>query len=548
NPAFTKAEWRQLSNYVRNRIRAERNPAGDSLIVLVSGHAWPIWEYYAADLPPLKLPDLEILDVNAVLDLAASAGPLSKALQGRSDVWLIQWQHEIVDPMEIVPLQLDLAGDEEPLKDEFWQLKLHHYTNVRADAILTPPTGLSAESANFGNLVYLVDYEVAPNGDLLLYWRMHPDVNGELPDLHLTGQTFTADGLPFERIADRRLAAYAYPTFRWRKDQINLGRIRASEWAGSGALPAPYRVRLVVYDANGDMTGLDVLGSQGQPLGKQLTLDLTLPVATRGPDQMDPVTFAQILPDLFMELLLSAEQAEPGQAFAAELHWYAEEKPPDDYDLLLRWRLRADNALAGEQRLRLTPAQPTSRWPDDELLRTLFQLRPPLDLPADDYWLEVGLTAPASNFVRVPFRVLGSSRIFTPPPYATAVDAVFGDRLHLLGIIEPVQTTLPAGEPVVLTLVWQALDRLPADYTATVQWLGQDARPVVQADLQLPGGSSNWLPDQVELQTVFTAAPSQPGDYRLILAVYNANEPELPRLLTADGRDLIELGVVTVQP
>jgi len=52
----------------------------------------------------------------------------------------------------------------------------------------------------------------------------------------------------------------------------------------------------------------------------------------------------------------------------------------------------------------------------------------------------------------------------------------------------------------------------------------------------------------VELQTVFTAAPSQPGDYRLILAVYNANEPELPRLLTADGRDLIELGVVTVQP
>jgi hypothetical protein len=562
NPAFTKAEWRQLSQYVRSRIQNESSNTGRSrsLIVLVSGHAWPIWNYYAADLPPLRLPDLEILDVNEVLDMGASAGPLAQALQERAgsqgapppgpgtDVWLVQWQNEIVDPMDIVPLQLTLAGEEEELEDDFWQLDLHHYTDVEAGKVLTPPAGLSASSVNFGNMVYLVDRQVANNGDLLLYWKLHPNHPSPMPDLHLTGQSFTADGLPFERIADRRLVGYAHPTFRWHEGQINLGRIPAGEWTGPGALPGSYRVRLVVYDVNGDMTGLDVIGPQDQPLGKQFTLDLDLPVATKGPDMMDPVTFAQIIPDLFMQLSLSTEQAEPGQAFAAELNWYAEEKPPSDYDLRLRWRLRATDELVGEQTLRLTPELPTSQWPDDELLRIVFQLRPPLDLAADDFWLEVGLSAAQSSFVRVPFRVLGSSRIFAPPPYGTDVDVTFGDALHLRGIIEPVLPVLTAGEQVVMTLVWQALDRLPADYTATVQWLGEDAKPAAQADLPLPGGSSNWLPEQVELQTVITSAPSRPGFYRLVVAVYDANKPDLPRLLADEGQDLIDLGAVIVEP
>jgi 4-amino-4-deoxy-L-arabinose transferase-like glycosyltransferase len=546
NPAFTKAEWRQLSAFIRSRA-AERM-AQKPLVVLVSGHAWPVWNYYAPDLPALRLPELEILDVGAVLDVDATAAPLAAALAGHDDAWLVQWQHEIVDPMDIVPLQLQLAGSEERLKDEFWQLKLHHYEDIRPDAMLAPPTGLSETSVNFANIVHLVDAQVAPNGDLLLFWQLHPDHPTPMPDLHITGQAFTADGLPIARISDRRLAAYAYPTFRWREGQVNLGRIPAADWAGDGALPGPYRVRLVVYDANGDLTGLDMVGEQGQPLGKHATLDIDLPAPTKGPDEMDPVTFAQLIPDLFAELSLATEQAEPGQAFAAELHWYAEEKPPADYDLLLRWRLRAGEEIFGRQIIPLTPALPTSQWPDDELLRTLHQLRPPLDLPAGDYWLEVGLTAPDSGFVRVPFRVLGSSRIFSPPTYRTPIDQVFGPTLHLLGVMEPVQTTIKSGSQTVLTLVWQALDKPDADYTATVQWLGEDSKPVAQVDLPLPGGSSNWLPEQVELQTAITAAPSTPGDYRLVLAVYDANQPNLPRVLTAQGADHFELGRITVEP
>jgi hypothetical protein len=66
--------------------------------------------------------------------------------------------------------------------------------------------------------------------------------------------------------------------------------------------------------------------------------------------------------------------------------------------------------------------------------------------------------------------------------------------------------------------------------------------------LPLPGGSSNWLRGQVERQPFFITAPETPGDYRLAAAVYDANSADFPRLLTADSRDLINLGIVTVQP
>jgi hypothetical protein len=547
-PAFTKAEWRELSEYVRWRIQREGN-LDKTLIVLESGHAWPVWNYYAPDLPPLRLPDLQILDVNAVLDYDDSAGPIHDALVNHDNVWLVQWQAKVVDPMGIVPLQLELAGEEEEMDVEFWQVRLRHFRDVSAERVLTRPIAVTEKSVNFANQIYLADYEVAANGDLLLYWQLHPEHPTPMPDLQIVGETFTGDGIPFHRIDDRRPVGYDYPPLRWTNDQINVGRIPAAEWAGAGALAGHYRVRLSVYDTNGDLSGLDIIGSQGQPAGALTTLDVDLPVAVTGPD-IDPVpdTFVQLFPDIFMQVGLLANQAEPGQAFAAEFNWYAERDVKVDFDLRLRWRLQRTGEVLGEQTLRVSPGLPTTRWPDDELLHNIKQLRTPLDLPAGIYWLEVGLTAPGSLFVRIPFQVSGSSRLFEPPPYQTPVDALFGDTLKLLGIIEPLQINPHANQQVAMTLVWQANERMRADYTASVQWLDAEGKLAAQADLPLPGGSSNWLRGQVELQTIFITAPEIPGDYQLVAAVYDANAADFPRLLTAEGRDLVELGVVTVQP
>jgi 4-amino-4-deoxy-L-arabinose transferase-like glycosyltransferase len=547
-PAFTKSEWRELSQYVRWRIGKDGN-RDSTLIALVSGHAWPVWNYYAPDLPAVRFPELEILDVNAVLDYDDVAGRLHDAIQGHDNVWLIQWQARIVDPMGIVPLQLELAGKEEEVDVELWQVRLRHFREVSADRVLTRPITLNRRSVNFGNLIYLLDYEVAANGDLLLYWQLHPDHPTPLPDLQIVGETFTGDGLPFARIDDRRPVGYDFPPLRWHKDQINVGRIPATEWAGPGAMAGPYRARLSVYDTLGDLSGINIIGSQGQPVGAQATLDLDLPIAVEGPD-IDPVAlnFVELLPNMFMQVALLANQAEPGQAFAAQFEWYAERDLVEDVDLRLRWRLQSTGEILGERTVRISPGLPTTQWPDDELFHNLLQVRTPLDLPAGIYWLEIGVTTPESLFVRLPFRITNSSRLFNPPSYQTPVDETFGTGLRLLGILEPLQSNPRPGQQVALTLVWQASERIRTDYTTSVQWLDSEGKLAAQADLPLPGGSSNWLPNQVELQTIFVTVPDLTGDYRLAAAVYDANTTDFPRLLTPDGRDLVDLGVITVQP
>ena len=547
-PAFTKSEWRGLAEYVRWRIRQDDN-RDSTLITLVSGHAWPVWNYYAPDMPAVRFPELEILDVNAVLDYNDVATRLHDAVQDHDNVWLLQWQARIVDPMDIVPLQLELAGEEEEMDVEFWQVRLRHFREVSADRILTRSIAVSEKSVNFGNMIYLVDYEVASNGDLLLYWQLHPQHPTPLPDLQIVGDTFTGDGLPFARISDRRPVGYDHPPLRWHEDQINVGRIPAAEWAGEGAMAGHYRVRLSVYDTAGDLSGVDIIGSQGQPAGAQTTLDLDLPIAVTGPD-IDPVAenFIELIPNMFMQVALLANQAEPGQAFSAQFEWYAERDLKEDVDLRFRWRLQSTGEVLGERIVRISPGLPTTQWPDDELFHNLIQVRTPLALPAGIYWLEIGATSPQSVAVRLPFRVTNSSRLFNPPAYQTPLDETFGEGLHLLGIIEPLQSNPRANQQVAMTLVWQATERIRTDYTTSVQWLDAEGKLAAQADLPLPGGSSNWLPNQVELQTIFITVPELPGDYRLVAAVYDANDADFPRLLTPDGRDLVDLGVVTVQP
>ena len=90
-------------------MRAQR--AADEPVLLVSGHAWPVWDYYAADMPAVRLPDLDVLDVDATLGYETGAA-LEAALTGAGGAWLVQWQDEVVDPIGVAPYFLGRAGRE----------------------------------------------------------------------------------------------------------------------------------------------------------------------------------------------------------------------------------------------------------------------------------------------------------------------------------------------------------------------------------------------------------------------------------------------------
>ena len=258
DPAFTKAQWRELAAAVRAQI------APGEAVVLLSGHAWPAWDYYAPDIPRVRLPDIDILDVNAALGFDAGAA-LNTALAGKSGVWLVRWQDEAVDPVGFAPYFLDRAGREEPVTEQFWQLGLRHW-RLRPDATIpAEPRPAHADGANYDHKLALLGWDDPVDGQMTVYWR---GLNTMTRDYQVSLIVEDAAGREVGRW-DGRPAGYAYPTTRWRPGQALFGKYPVP--LPADAPPGDYTVTLAVYDA-ADPSGLDIRDAADNPAGKRVRL------------------------------------------------------------------------------------------------------------------------------------------------------------------------------------------------------------------------------------------------------------------------------------
>lgn len=245
DPAFTKDQWRELARDLRGRLAPEEK------VVLVSGHAWPVWHYYAPDIDALRLPNIDVLDVNAVLDFGDTAAPLRAALDPLSErpgVWLVLWQDEVVDPTGVVPVQLVIGGREKGMDTRLWGIGLRRFSGLKTNWFADePPITLPLDIAYSDGALILRGATTIDNGDLLLFWERR-DGDRALPDYELSGESF-ADGAPLLPLEARRLAGYDYPSFRWPAGKVVMGRIPAAEWLGASPQSGSYSVRLAVHDA-----------------------------------------------------------------------------------------------------------------------------------------------------------------------------------------------------------------------------------------------------------------------------------------------------------
>lgn len=550
--AFTKAEWRQVAAYVRTH----KQP--NEAVILVSGHAWPIWNYYAPDLPAIRLPDLAILDVDQVLNFADVGETLHRALQGKQGVWLVNWQDEVVDPNGVTPNQLLAAAQEKPVEAEFWQLQLRHFVKLDPNAIQATPLMDQKLAATFGNQIEFQGYRVTPEGDLLLFWQLGKTPSTPLPDLQIHLQTATAAGFAYAYPSDRRPAAYDFPVMRWQPGQTVMGRIPAADWAGAGALPGQYKVQLGVYDPAGDLAGLDLLDDRGNQLGKFATLAVDLPQTTPAEPPAGAIDDTEIITGVRLAFGLDAIAAEPGQKAPLRLDWFLEQKLTRMPALTVRWRTAKGEPVLASAPLTMTAVAPMTAWPVEQWLRQIVPIQPPANLPPGEYLLEV-VGGGRENPARRSFTILPSTWNFTPPPVAIATDMSLGQRagvtdplkaeIRLVGLQQPFSTTAPINTPITLALVWQAGPTPPvANYRVTLQLLATEGPPVAQVDESLPGGAATWLTDQVETQSLTLHAPATPGRYRLILALYHPEQAGFPRLVTNEGNDFVALGIITVTP
>ncbi len=229
---FNKADFRITAQIVRDRIRP------DETVLLSSGHMFPAWAYYYGWSGWQRLPDIEVLDVNAGLDLSLG-DELDRLLRGKRGVWLARWQNQVTDPFDVLPLYLGTVGTQDDY-GQFWHMELFHYSlppHARFDltSFITQPAG-----ADFGHQVRLLGMRQISSTELVLIWQvltsMETDYTLSVHVLDAGGETLVnADHLP------------PRPTREWRPGQIVPDRVTLALPAD---LPAgDYRIAVGLYDA-----------------------------------------------------------------------------------------------------------------------------------------------------------------------------------------------------------------------------------------------------------------------------------------------------------
>jgi hypothetical protein len=546
DPRFLKADVRGAADHVRTHI------AADEAVVLVSGHMAPVWNYYAGDLPQIRLPAIDVLDVNAVLSYAAG-DRLADGLAGRNGAWLILWQDEVVDPNGIVADILEQAGQEVTVKRSFWQMRVRHFRWTPGTPFRGQPPIKFPAQVNLGGRLSLLGHSQVPDGSLRIYWQAQTALN---EDFKVTGELLDAAGHVWGRLADRRLVDYDYPTFRWPPGQVVLGRYALP--ADPGTPPGDYRLRLRVY-AEG-VAPLNVLDTSGAPQGESVFLaPVTVPQLVPS-EQPAPLLVEQRLDALLAPglTLLGVSQLPPtripGDALTLETWWQAESALSPDLGLRLWW-------LAGTQRFDLAPAPltgaipyPTQTWPVSATVRGQQTVRVPREAPAGPVTLygqvvDVRGEAAGAAIALGAVAVSAVERRSELPAVRWPADAILGERVNLRGADGAADLVKP-GETLAVDVVWQAVATMDVSYTAFVHLLGPDGRVVAQED-HVPGRgarpTTSWLPGEVIVDRFEVALSGElaEGTYTLEVGLYNSNEPGFPRLRLDDGRDAVPLARFT---
>ena len=132
------------------------------------------------------------------------------------------------------------------------------------------------------------------------------------------------------------------------------------------------------------------------------------------------------------------------------------------------------------------------------------------------------------------------------PPLAHQVEAVFDNRVRVIGADFPAQAT--SGGDYLVSLGWQALQELPPETTISLRLSQENTNIVAQLDDTLLSG---WFPrerlpeGQVGLSFASIPIPegTLPGAYRLQMVVYVSYKHPWP---LATGGSLLDLGEVEV--
>ena len=181
----------------------------------------------------------------------------------------------------------------------------------------------------------------------------------------------------------------------------------------------------------------------------------------------------------------------------------------------------------------------------------------PGDMVLGQYWLDIPAeAAPGSailqlhliNFGDYPYdklfplsrlQIQPTERNFNPP---NAVDiplkANFSGQISLIGADCEAACRAGPGQSLTLTLYWRADTPPDKNYTVFTHLLDSAETVRLNADHAPPKPTQGWVAGEIITDPVTLSIPAElpPSDYQIEVGLYDAANPDYPRLPLADGQ------------
>ncbi len=399
----------------------------------------------------------------------------------------------------------------------------------------TPPLTISQPHlAHFGQSITLLGYDTGEGAvnqtlPLTLYWRVN--------------QAQAGDFTPFVHLEDAwgrrwsQVETFAYPSAQWVPGETIVQRVDLP--IPPGAPPGDYTLRVGLFGgaAGGQLPRLD---EHGRYAGSAILIK-NVPVRAAGlPDDLPapPFTLEQeIRPHLrLLGFARGGPEAATDEPYGLALWWLATRPISTTVTQIALLEASGSEYIITETQP-VHNTYPFTNWQPPQFVIDQQTIIIPATVPAGEYQLVARFLDERGDISKRvnlgPLTVHTTQRLFTPPQFATAVNAVFGNEIELLGY--SLNATSEAGK-YTLNLIWQAIDKPKADYTVFVHLLQPDGActPCAwQQDTMPQQGqypTTRWLPGEVVIDT-----------YQIVLpegAALDAHPLEVGLYMAENGRRL----------
>ena len=522
---------------VRALVDLTAQYAGPNDLVLMSyyDHAF---DYYFGDRARVFHLDTRVPDA----DLMDWALP---RLQGAQRAVLLRWVHVYADPRDHLSWFLGSNGY---MVHQAWSsdrlLSAYELQNPLEMPEFVPQQ-VSADTVRLASAALPKQMPVDQRLPVALEWRA---VRPPGVQLRAAVRLVSPDGEVVAR-DDRLLMAEQGDATSERWLENAGGRNYYLLEIAPGTAPLTYSVEVSLYTAEGEIPFTD---STGKTIGTSyqvgmVSLGRAADLAEGYlPDTAMTAVERELVPGIVLDgYQLDRDTIQPGEGLFVTLFWRAIADRPQAREITLEI-VHGDTPVGSQSGAPVHGRYPTSQWQRGELVRDRRLLRAEVNAPKGNALIRLQLEGGESLDLGS-ITIAPSTRSFTLPEMRYPSDARF-DAVGALRGFDLASTALQAGEPLTLTLYWQALNQqaLTRNYVVFTHLLDASGRLIAQHDGQPDEGrqpTSSWLLDQVVSDTHTLVWLEETADYRglatLEVGLYDPANSQ--RLALPDGSDRLIL-------